>query len=106
MRARWPMAIHVTFQYGGMPARIRLRQAAALLRLICDWGMWLVDDEPSTRARPRLTAASTSTNGKYDPQGVGGWVQTALLFAAGRPRPDFAAGQPVRHGQGGRPLTR
>ena len=71
MRARWPMAIHVTFQYGGMPARIRLRQAAALLRLICDWGMWLVDDEPSTRARPRLTAASTSTNGKYDPQGVG-----------------------------------
>ena len=38
--AKWPMAVHATYQFGDMPdypfgKRQRFR----------DWGMWLVDDE-------------------------------------------------------------
>ena len=40
LTARWPMAVHATFQYGDMPD-----YAFGKRQRFRDWGMWLVDDE-------------------------------------------------------------
>ena len=43
LTARWPMAVHATFQYGDMPD-----YAFGKRQRFRDWGMWLVDDEEYT----------------------------------------------------------
>ena len=53
MTARWPMAVHATFQYGDMPD-----YAFGKRQRFRDWGMWLVDDEAytsSTNPTPKPT---------------------------------------------------
>ena len=81
MSARWPMAVHATFQYGDMPD-----YAFGKRQRFRDWGMWLVDDE-------QYTSSTTADGGDVNylvleedetpPPGVP-WLGMADLHARGR----------------------